>query len=114
MHLLSGHAAAQIAPEQGQKQGSDSSSNTKFRLAEKNKCCCHKRMGPHSALPGCRTRGKGPKLHKGRLRSDIRKQILRGRVVKHWQRWLRVEGSGGITILGSVQKMWEVALGDMG
>lgn len=35
--LLSGHTAAQIAPEQGQKQCSHSSSNTKLRPAEKTK-----------------------------------------------------------------------------
>lgn len=111
VHLLSGHAAAQITPEQGQKQCPHSCSNAKFRPAKKNKCCCHKRMGLPSVWPGCRTKGKGLKLQQRVLRPHIKKKKIQRKGCKALAKIS--QGSGGVIILGGVQK-WEVALGDMG
>lgn len=111
VHLLSGHGAAQITPEQGQKQCSHSCSNVKFRPAEKNKCCCHRRMRPHSVWSGCRTRRKGLKLQQRMLRSHIKrkKKIQR----KGCKALAKISQEVVESPCWEAFKKWEVAPGDM-
>jgi len=48
--------------------------------------CSKSGLGLFSLVRGNRTRGNGRKLHQGKFRLDIRKNLFTQRVVKHWNR----------------------------